>query len=178
LKEGLYGLLFSTWRGLFYYSPILLFSLPGFFYWFKDRNDRTLPAALLLSFIAILLFYSATPAWRGGNSYGPRYLVSVMPFIVLPMWKTIEVYGKKRIFWIIFCVLFAYSAVLVSAGSFAGPSPAESFTDPFWQQIFPQLMSGSLDSYLYQQNKLTLYFMVIIEFFLLWQLLKDFKYKI
>jgi MFS family permease len=178
LKEGLYGLLFSTWRGLFYYSPILLFSLPGFFYWFKDRNDRTLPVALLLSFIAILLFYSATPAWRGGNSYGPRYLISVMPFIVLPMWKIIEKYGKNKVFQVIFIVLFLYSTIFVSAGSFTGPCPAESSTNPFLQQNLPQLISGSLDSYLYQRNKLTLCFMIIIEFFLLWQLLKDFKYKI
>jgi hypothetical protein len=174
LREGLNGLLFSTWRGLFYYSPILLLSFVGFFYWFRKEKDKMLPLVLLFSFIAVLLFYAATPAWRGGNSYGPRYLLAVMPFIVLPMWKTIETYEKNRIFWIIFSTLFAYSAVLVSTGSFIGPCPAESFTDPFWQQSFPLLKSGFLDSYLYGQSKSTAFILIIVEVVLLWLVLKDF----
>jgi len=175
LKEGLNGLLFSTWRGLFYYSPILLLSFVGFFYWFRKEKDKMLPLVLLLSFVTVLLFYAATPAWRGGNSYGPRYLLAIMPFIVLPMWKTIEKYGKNRTFWIIFSVLFAYSAVLVSTGSFIGPCPAESFTDPFWQQSFPLLKSGFLDSYLYGQNKYTVFVLIVVGTVLLWFILKDFN---
>jgi len=181
LKEGMSGLLVSSWRGLFYYSPILLLSIPGFFIWIKKGKDRLLPILLGLSFIAVFLFYSATPAWRGGNSYGPRYLVAVMPFFVLPMAKTFEAFFafKKKgvlsvLFVIAFAALFAYSVIFSAMGSFTGPSPAESFTNPFWQQNLPTFMSGFLDSYLYGQGKSSIYLLAFAEFILLWLLLRDF----
>lgn len=177
LKEGLNGNLFSSWRGLFYYSPILIFSALGFFYWFKDDKDKILPAMLVLSFISILIFYSATPAWRGGNSYGPRYLIAVMPFIVLPIWRVIEKYKKNLLFWILFSILFVYSSIFAGLGSFVGPAPAESFKNPFWEQLLPTFMSGHIDSYVYGVNNFSLVAMIIIELFLFWRLLKNFKLK-
>jgi len=176
LKEGLSGLLFSTWRGLFYYSPVLLLSMVGFLYWFKQRQekDKALPLVLMLSFAAILIFYAATPAWRGGNSFGPRYLLAVMPFLVLPMWKTFEIFGKNKFFWIIFGVLLGYSVIFSAIGSFIGPAPPENLTDPFWQQYWPAFMTGFLDSYTYQQNKSTVVLLIISEVSLLLMLLKDF----
>ena len=176
LKEGLRGLLVSSWRGLFYYSPVLVLSIAGFCLWMFDKDEkknRLLPIVLVLASASVLIFYAASPAWRGGNSYGPRYLIAVMPFIVLPMMKMIEKFKSRVVFWMIFAVLFAYSAVFAALGSFVGPAPAENFTNPFWQSLLPTFRTGYLDSYMFSVIKPSLALMIVAEFCILILLSKE-----
>ena len=82
LAEGLYKLLLSPLRGLFWFSPVLMLSLFAF-YGFARRH---LPEALLTAGIVganVLLF----SAWTSGEglSWGSRFMVPVLAFWALPL---------------------------------------------------------------------------------------------
>jgi 4-amino-4-deoxy-L-arabinose transferase-like glycosyltransferase len=82
LHVGLYGLLFSSGKSFFLYSPItilLFFGLKDFFKSFKNL-------AILVFTIVILtvLIYSKWFVWGGDFSWGPRFLVPLVPLAMLP----------------------------------------------------------------------------------------------
>ena len=76
---GLYGLLFSPYRGLFWYSPLLLAALPG---WFMLKDRLLAHSTALLSGVTVLAFASWW-SWHGGATWGPRFLVTITPLMTL-----------------------------------------------------------------------------------------------
>jgi hypothetical protein len=81
---GLAGLLLGPSKGLLLFSPVLLLALPGFAE-ARRRLSREAFLALVLVPISILLLYAGYRNWHGGWTVGPRYLVSALPFLVLPL---------------------------------------------------------------------------------------------
>jgi len=83
LYYGLYGLLFSTGKGIVVFAPItvlLLWATKNFF-----KNFRA-EAIIIFSLLAANFFlYAKYVAWAGDGSWGPRYLVSILPFVLLPL---------------------------------------------------------------------------------------------
>jgi hypothetical protein len=81
--SGISGLLFSPGRSVFLYSPILIAALAGLpLLW---RQHRALTVAVVTIVVANLVLYGAYGAWWGGWDWGPRYLVPMTPFLVLPL---------------------------------------------------------------------------------------------
>lgn len=83
LWVGLYGNLLSVGRSIFLYSPPLLLALAGWpVFWRRRRAE----ALLSLSLVAvILLIYSVYTEWDGGWAWGPRYLVPIVPLLIIPL---------------------------------------------------------------------------------------------
>ena len=80
--DALFGLLFSAWRGLFLYSPVLLFAGVGAAqHWRSGR--RGLVAAALAAFAASVLLVASFNAWPGGSASGPRYLIVALPLLAV-----------------------------------------------------------------------------------------------
>ena len=77
--DALFGLLFSTARGVFVYMPALVLSVAGVRY---VRGHPSAPVGWLAAFcvVAALLVNASFNAWQGGVSAGPRYLVWSLPF--------------------------------------------------------------------------------------------------
>lgn len=79
--DGLPGTLFSPGRGLFIYSPVLLFALLGV--WFKIRRkqirriDLVILTVMAIHWVFISIF---SAAWWGGHSPGPRFFADLNPF--------------------------------------------------------------------------------------------------
>ncbi len=75
------GLLISPTRGLFVFTPFLVFVGVGLRQ--RLRDPRTRRAAILLGTAATaqLLFVSQTD-WRAGVSWGPRWLTDLLPILV------------------------------------------------------------------------------------------------
>ena len=79
---NLIGLLAAPSRGLFVYSPVLLFALPGL----ARSLGGSAPAVERLMSVAgltVFLLYGCIATWWGGWVYGPRYMTDLLPFIAL-----------------------------------------------------------------------------------------------
>jgi hypothetical protein len=94
IPHALWGLLFGWWRGMFVYSPVLILGIVGFVValqrargWLESRL-----VVLGASSIATILLYAKFTTWHGGlNQFGYRYLIDVVPFLVV-----LGVYAVER----------------------------------------------------------------------------------
>lgn len=87
--EGIYGQIFSPGRSLFLYSPILLVPL---IFWNKIKRNFSAELVLFLSLLILHILFFATlianwrsdkgfeTFWHGESSWGPRYLLTAVPF--------------------------------------------------------------------------------------------------
>ena len=88
--EGIFGLLISPGRGILWYSPVIVLALAGIG-WFR-RNLRWFLVAVAGVTLLYLGFYAKWYMWHGGYSWGPRFLVPVLPFVMAlsaPIWQRI-----------------------------------------------------------------------------------------
>ncbi len=83
IGAGLLGFLFSPGRSIFLYSPILLGGVAAAISML--RRDRRTMLLLLGAFVVVMCFYASLVNWDAERSYGARYLLPVMPLLVLPM---------------------------------------------------------------------------------------------
>jgi hypothetical protein len=81
LLSGILGLLFSPARGLFVFSPFLLFVPFALGPLLRHRNTSGLTAILGVAVLLQLLLY-AKADWRQGASWGPRWFTDVLPILV------------------------------------------------------------------------------------------------
>ncbi len=79
--SGVAGLLVSPTRGLLVFSPFLLFVPLGLVQRLRTRSSQGLAAALGVAVAAQFLLYSQID-WRGGVSWGPRWLTDLLPILV------------------------------------------------------------------------------------------------
>ena len=78
---GFAGQLISPGKGLFLYSPILIFSVLGVQKLYRIHSWETL---LFMSIICgNLFFYSKLANWSGDWCWGPRFTVPIVPFLTL-----------------------------------------------------------------------------------------------
>ena len=85
---GLWGLLFSPYRGLFWYTPLAILSVlawPGFIR--RHRAEGWLTAVVTLVMVAM---FAKWWMWWGGFAWGPRFLVPLAPFLVLVLAPWLE----------------------------------------------------------------------------------------
>lgn len=94
LYKGLLGLLVSPARGLLFYSPVLLLMLPGLFIGYGEHKFAC--SLITIIFGIYLGFYAKWEAWHGGWSWGPRYLVPVLPLTIVPIAEVWEFISTKR----------------------------------------------------------------------------------
>jgi len=152
---GFVGLLASPSRGIFIYTPIIVFSILGYSKISKLSNE-IVKNLLLISGISILgqiLLYSAFVCWWGGWSYGPRFLTGILPvlFIFLGLYLKdahMNIKQKKNLFIIfIFSILLIWSIFVQFVGAFYYPngdwdgSPSvDSYPEKCWYWNDTQIM--------------------------------------
>jgi hypothetical protein len=73
--ELLLTLTVSPFRGVLFYSPVLIAGLFGAGLMLSDRRTRAFAGAALLILAAWLLMNAAYQTWWGGRTTGPRFLV-------------------------------------------------------------------------------------------------------
>jgi hypothetical protein len=106
LLPGLGGLLLSPTRGLLVFSPFLLFLVPAWRHLPRGR-ERGLSLAIIAGFVLQLVLY-AKADWRGGMSWGPRYMTDLLPLLVwmlAPVVATLRGFGRA-------CFLLAAGAAV------------------------------------------------------------------
>ena len=98
---ALFGLLFSPGLGIFVFSPILFLVIISFSDLYKkNKGDFILLLGIILSY---LIFYAGFVVyWHGLSGWSARYLLSVIPFLLIPLGITLGRKLTKRSFIIIF----------------------------------------------------------------------------
>jgi len=91
---GLYGLTLSPGKGLLWYAPPILLGLIGF----RSFARRSPHEALLCGgvFVGYLLLHSSYTYWEGGWCWGPRLILPVLPFAILPAGSLLMRRDQKR----------------------------------------------------------------------------------
>ncbi len=130
-------LLWGRHRGLLFYAPILLLSLPG---WAVLLARRAWGAALVsLSVVAAMVVVNLSyPEWTGGWSTGPRLLVPLLPFAMLPVAATVA--GRSAIAHLATSLavgLFLAGCTLMLLFQGVGARVPHSFDDPLIQTVWP-----------------------------------------
>ena len=105
LNPQLFNVLLSTQKGLFFWSPILLFSLVGFFLLKGGARKYLIPSVLVLTLQVYIV--SSWWNWRYGWSYGHRAFVDFLPVFAIGLagfytalkakWAKIFVFGLSII---------------------------------------------------------------------------------
>jgi len=120
--EAIAGNLVSPARGLFIFSPILLFSLYGIYIKIKEKTwnffDTVCLGIIILHWISISSFNH----WWGGFSFGPRFFTEMIPFFIyflIPVIKQISSMTKikKIIFTTCFAILLTTSILIHGIGA-------------------------------------------------------------
>jgi hypothetical protein len=79
---GAFGLLFSFNTGIIFYSTPVVFGIIGLRRFARRQPRETLLIGVLG--VSFLVLYSVYRYWAGLSAFGPRYLVPLIPFLLLP----------------------------------------------------------------------------------------------
>ena len=121
-------LLWGEYRGLLFWSPVLLMAVPGLVLWY--RRDRAAAVMIASVFVLILLQVASFYSWFGGFAVGPRYLAPAIPFLGLA-----AAYGIKR-FPVPGAVLTMISIALMSLATAIAIDPPEDVATPLQSFYF------------------------------------------
>ncbi len=118
---GLAGLLLSPARGLFVFSPFLIFAIPaGVAAWRRSGSlfERCLTVAAVLTLAA----FSRWRIWWGGHSFGYRILIEIVPLLMLLIAAAWPKIAGRRWTAALFTVLAAASIFVQFLGARFYPS--------------------------------------------------------
>jgi hypothetical protein len=109
--EGFWGILFSPGKSLFLYTPILLVLLI-FWYklnWVKFKAEMLAAITLFLTyllFIGTLMGKEDFLIWHGDSSFGNRYMLATIPFLLLLIALIYTKLTKKVKLFVFYPILF------------------------------------------------------------------------
>ena len=107
---GLFGQLLSPGCGLVAHTPLMAVGLVGLIWLWEDAPRPAL--AIGGTVVLALVYYGSLSTWCGYTAWGPRYLVTIGPFLALPLaavWQRMS--GARNPFlWLIGGALFVWSA--------------------------------------------------------------------
>jgi MFS family permease len=132
----LYQMLFSPYRGIFFYSPFLLFALPGARRLLREHPAES--AAFLASFLVVFLFFLVTAGWAGGWDFGWRYILIVLPFLGLFAWYDAYRCRIRFLRW----AFLAWGGIVTSFGVLGSPQETRYGVDtsPIFGAWMPALL--------------------------------------
>jgi len=100
ILNGFAGNIVSPSRGLFIFSPFLLFSLCGI--WLSFRRKWLTPLTYYLAAVLVLHWIAISDymIWTAGASYGPRMFVDMLPlfiFFLIPAFLWLHLNEPRRV---------------------------------------------------------------------------------
>jgi len=153
LKRGFFGitapewwrvreLLIGSYRGLLPLWPLAAFAPVGLIAAARTGRRR----ATALAALGIAVYYLALNAsyhyWEGGWAYGPRQIMSAMPFVALglgPLWDV------RRAWWrALLGAAFVVGTALTVVAESTNPQPPADIKSPLPDLLWPAFRDGDL----------------------------------
>jgi hypothetical protein len=134
----LYGITIHPFRGLFFWSPVLILAIFGFYYLYQEEKFRKEFWLFLYIIVAFFLFNMAYFAWWGGWATGPRHLIPMLPFLIIPMVYIFRQWRKIQL------SLTVISITLMFIATAADPQVPQTYLYPLWEFAIPRLVQGHL----------------------------------
>src|SRR3990170_5892541 len=113
LLTGLRGFLTSPGKGFFYYSPIAIFFFLTIISFYKMHPGPAI--TFIISITSYLIFHSHLVYWHGDWAWGPRYLLAITPFTIIPITELLvsDPWVKRSSLFVIpVCVVLALSIMI------------------------------------------------------------------
>jgi hypothetical protein len=135
--DRLVALLLGRYRGLTFYAPILLLTVPGWVV-FIARRSWDLAAVTFSVVVAVVLVNLLYPEWTGGWSTGPRLLVPLIPFAILPVAALLAGNSHRATLATTIALLLALAggALMLMFQSVGGRIQSD-YADPLVQAVWP-----------------------------------------
>jgi len=136
-------------RGIFFANPVLLLIFPGFVMLLREKRWKTWAVRdeALLSIMMFLAFVSFNASfgdsityWGGGASFGPRYLIVMLPFLTLPLLMALQNRWLRAAF-IPLALISAFFCLMATA---VEPRTPYSPANPIFFFYFPRYLTGAL----------------------------------
>jgi len=150
--DAVWGITFSPFRGLFFLSPILLLSIPGFWLWWRSpfRGGRTQRYraefwVALLIVAVMFLFNTSSSMWWGGFAIGPRYFLPALPYLALALGFAAQQWARRTWFKITAGILMLWSLIANVGLSIAGQAfPSDTIVNPLFDYALPNWAAGNI----------------------------------
>jgi hypothetical protein len=105
--------LWSWGKGLFVFNPLALLGLVGLaLLW---RRNRPLAVLFLLLIVTRILFFSKWSVWDGGWCWGPRFLLPILPLLMLAAVEVLRETDRRKLSGMVVRVVAAVLAMLSAA---------------------------------------------------------------
>ena len=138
LLVGLYGLLFSSGKGVFWFAPLLWLAPAGFVALRaraaadgRGAARAAVAVGSLLAALAALLLYSRFEHWAGEGSFGPRYLLPLLPLVFLPIVFALDGASRARSGLALFLGTCGFVVALGGVGIYFGAAMHEAGDYPY-----------------------------------------------
>jgi hypothetical protein len=122
------GLLVSPSRGLLVFSPIVAFAALGIPVALGEGWGSDLPWCLAAA-AAEFVPYSFYQVWWGGHTYGPRYMIDVLPLLVPVAAAAFQALARRRAVAALAVASLVWSVGVAALGAFVYPADQWN-TDP------------------------------------------------
>lgn len=137
-----FGTLVSPYRGLLFYCPVVALYAVGLGAWVASEKARSALRVLLPAYAIYVLFLCSYYAWDGGGSTGPRHILPVLPYFLLPVAffadRSRVTYGVTLALTVVSSgFMLASTAVLVQQ-----PQGDPFAMNPLYDLVFPTLAKG------------------------------------
>ncbi|HEX5042906.1 MAG TPA: hypothetical protein VFV75_08370 [Candidatus Polarisedimenticolaceae bacterium] len=132
------GMTFSAARGLFFFTPALLLAFAG---WRKRTQEAWVCACVCL---AIFAFALTTVDWRAGWAYGPRYLVPMIPFLLVGVAAAVRDVGPDHPFAVFLAAGGVVGIVWSTIAMLTTPLLVQEFRNPLVHFAAATLLQGKV----------------------------------